>query len=87
MAAETIVRVRIDRDVKEQAAAVLAEMGLSIPDLIRTLLRPVAAEGTVPFEAEVPNAVTIAAMKELASGNLRSYAIVRELMDDLKVDD
>ena len=87
MAAETIVRVRIDRDVKEQAAAVLAEMGLSIPDLIRTLLQRVAAECTLPFEAEVPNAETIAAMKELESGNLKSYATVRELMDDLKADD
>ena len=87
MAAETVVRVRIDREVKEQAAAVLAEIGLSIPDLIRTLLRRVAAEGTVPFEGEVPNAETIAAMKELESGNLKSYATVRELMDALKADD
>ena len=54
MAAETVVRVRIDREVKEQAAAVLAEIGLPIPGLIRTLLRRVAAEGTVPFEPKCP---------------------------------
>jgi antitoxin component of RelBE/YafQ-DinJ toxin-antitoxin module len=68
MAAETGVRVRIGREVKEQAEAVLAEIGLSIP-------------------GEVANAETIAAMKELESGNLKSYATVRELMDDLKADD
>ena len=28
MAAESVVRVRVDSEVKEQAAAVLAEMGL-----------------------------------------------------------
>jgi DNA-damage-inducible protein J len=87
MAAEAVVRVRIDSEVKEQAAAVLAEMGLSIPDLIRTLLRRVAAEGTVPFEGEVPNAETIAAIKELESGYPNSYATVRELMDALKAGD
>ena len=75
------------REVKEQAEAVLAEIGLPIPGLIRTLLRPVAAEGTVLFEPKCPNAETIATMKDLESGNLKSYATVRELMDVLKADD
>jgi antitoxin component of RelBE/YafQ-DinJ toxin-antitoxin module len=51
------------------------------------LLRRVAAEGTVPFEGEVPNAETIAAIKELESGYPNSYATVRELMDALRADD
>jgi DNA-damage-inducible protein J len=47
------VRARIDGQVKEKAAAVLAEMGPSVSDAIRMLLVRVAAEKALPFEARV----------------------------------
>ena len=87
MAADAIVRARIDGQVKEKAAIVLAEMGLSVSDAIRMLLVRVAAEKALPFEARVPNAETIAAMEEARSGKLASFATVEELMTDLNADD
>jgi DNA-damage-inducible protein J len=44
MASDTVVRARIDAEVKEKAAKVLAEMGLSVSDAIRLLLVRVAVE-------------------------------------------
>lgn len=87
MAADAIVRARIDGRVKEQAATVLAEMGLSVSDAIRMLLVRVAAEKALPFEAKVPNAETAAAMQELERGEGKRFATVADLMADLNADD
>ena len=63
MSTDAVVRARIDGRVKEEAAAVLAEMGLSVSDAIRMMLVRVAAEKAMPFEVRVPNAKTAAAMR------------------------
>ena len=68
MASDTVVRARIDGQVKERAAKVLAEMGLSVSDVIRLLLVRVAAERALPFEIKVPNAETRKAIAELEEG-------------------
>jgi len=87
MAADTIVRARIDGQVKEKAAKVLADMGLSVSDAIRLLLMRVAAEKALPFEVKVPNAETRSAMAELEQGKGKSLDTVAELMADLNAED
>ena len=87
MASDTVVRARIDGQVKEKAAKVLAEMGLSVSDVIRLLLVRVAAERALPFEIKVPNAETRAAMAELEVGAGKSFDSVAELMADLNAKD
>lgn len=44
MAANHLVQARIDGTVKEEAAAVLAAMGLTVSDAVRLLLTKVAQE-------------------------------------------
>ena len=44
-------------------------------------------EMTMAFEPLIPNATTIAAMKEAQQGNLPRFANVKGLMDDLNADD
>jgi len=46
----SLVQTRIDPVVKEQAAAVLEALGLTISDAVRILLTRTAKEGTLPFE-------------------------------------
>lgn len=46
----SLVQTRIDPVVKEQAAAVLEGMGLTISDAVRILLTRTAKEGGLPFE-------------------------------------
>lgn len=62
--------MRIDREVEEKAATVLAAMGLTVFNAVRLLLTGVACEKALPFAPLVPNDETIAAMKEARAGNL-----------------
>jgi DNA-damage-inducible protein J len=65
MPTNAVVRARIDEQTKEEeASAVLAAMGLTVSDAFRMMLIRIAREKALPFEPLVPNATTIAAMKE-----------------------
>jgi DNA-damage-inducible protein J len=87
MPAEDVVRARIDKQVKADAAAVLEAMGLSLSDAIRLLLVRVAKDKALPFEVKVPNAETRAAIAELEAGKGERFASVAALMADLTADD
>ena len=87
MAANQLVQARIDGAVKEEAAAVLAAMGLTVSDAVRLLLTKVAQEKALPFAPVVPNAVTIEAIKEARRGKLERFGSVQELLDDLHAED
>lgn len=58
MATTAFVRARIDGAVKDEAASVLAEMGLTVSDVVRIVLTKVAREKALPFEMRVPNKLT-----------------------------
>nr|AFR44412.1 antitoxin protein [uncultured bacterium] len=83
MAANQLVQTRIDGAIKEEAAAVLAAMGLTVSDAVRLLLTKVAQDKALPFEPLIPNATTIEAMKEARKGKLPRFATVNDLMADL----
>jgi len=87
MSAKALVQVRIDRAVKEEAAAVLASMGLTVSDAVRLLLIRVAKEHALPFDPLIPNAETVESMKEARRGKLASFDSVDALMADLNEDD
>ncbi len=67
MAANAVVRSRIRADVKEKAAAVLEDMGLSVSDVVRIVLTRVANENALPFDLK-PNKLTRATMRKTARG-------------------
>ncbi len=87
MPATEMVHIRIDKRIKTQAAKALSAMGLSVSDAVRVLLTRVAAEKALPFDLKVPNALTVAAMKEARAGGLSSFKNVSELMADLNAED
>lgn len=87
MTQNAVVRARIDPKVKEEAAAVLDSMGLTVSDAFRLLLTRVAQEQALPFEPLVPNAETVAAMKEARRGDLPSFDSVEAMMADLHAPD
>ena len=49
MPANALVQTRIDPVVKERAAAVLGELGITVSDAVRILLTRTANEGALPF--------------------------------------
>ena len=78
-----LVQARVDPKVKEDAAAVLEDMGLSISDAVRLMLVKTAKERTLPFEIWRPNAETIEAIEELRAGKGKAFSSISELMADL----
>jgi DNA-damage-inducible protein J len=68
MAATAFVRARIDEALKEEAALVLANMGLTVSDVVRIVLTKIAKEKALPFEMRVPNIVTEATMAKSEVG-------------------
>ena len=87
MSANAVVRARIDARIKNEAAAVLGAMGLTVSDAFRMMLTRVAREKALPFSPLVPNAETIAAMEEHLHGPLPRFNTVEELMAELNADD
>jgi DNA-damage-inducible protein J len=87
MAANAVVRARIDETIKDEAAVVLASMGLTVSDAFRLMLTRVAREKALPFEPLIPNETTIAAMREARAGNLPRFNSIEALMADLHADD
>ena len=84
----TFVRARIDTDLKNEAAAVLSEMGLTVSDVVRIALTKIAKEKNLPFDFKVPNSKTITALHEAEAGEgIKSFNSIDELMQDLNSDD
>jgi len=83
MAANAVVRARIDTQIKDEATVVLAAIGLTVSDAFRIMLIRVAREKALPFEPLIPNEETIAAMREARRGNLASFDSIEALMADL----
>jgi len=72
MPANALVQTRIDVDVKERAAAVLSEMGITVSDAVRILLTRTANEGALPFSLA----------QNAAEHDAWFRARVREALDD-----
>jgi DNA-damage-inducible protein J len=87
MAVDTVVRARIDGQVKQEATEVLDKMGLSVSDAIRMLMIRIAKEKALPFDVKIPNEETRAAMRELEDGGGKTFTSVTALMADLNEDD
>lgn len=87
MAADKVVRARIDGGLKSEATAVLASMGLTTSDAFRMLLVRVVKERALPFQPWTPNETTIAAMREARAITTPRFNSVQDLMADLHAED
>ena len=85
MRTDTVVRARIDPDIKARATEALEALGLSVSDAIRLLLIHIAEEKRLPFTDRVPNAVTTKARNELESGKGKRFDTPDDLFQDLGI--
>ncbi len=86
MAAGAFVRARIDEGLKTEAARVLAEMGLTVSDVVRMTLTRIAKDKALPFELKLPNAATRAAMEDaraMTQAQAPRFSTAEALIDDL----
>jgi DNA-damage-inducible protein J len=86
MTANSVVRARIDERIKNEAAAVLSAMGLTVSDAFRLMMVRIATEKALPFEPLVPNDETIEAMKAARRGELTIAGPPEELLASLDED-
>lgn len=86
MAHTSMLHIRVDDEMKAQASEALAAMGLSVSDAVRILLKRIVNEQAFPLELKVPNAQTIAAIKESREMMRRAprFETAQALFDDLE---
>jgi DNA-damage-inducible protein J len=73
--------------VKEEAAAVLATIGLTVSDAFRLMMMRIARDKALPFQPLLPNAETIEAMEAARRGDVTTVHSVDELFASLNADD
>ena len=86
----TNISIRMDADLKTQADALFAELGMNISTAFNIFVRQSLREGRIPFDISLnqPNAETIAAMLDAEriakDPNVKGYTDLTELFADLK---
>jgi DNA-damage-inducible protein J len=84
---DSVIRARIEPDLKDEATRVLQSMGLTPSAAIRIFLQQVVAERALPFTIKAPNAETRAAMKDAnEKRHLTRHTSLEALWNDLDGD-
>jgi DNA-damage-inducible protein J len=80
----TTVQARVNPELKRDAEAVFAAMGLTTAEAIRLFLQQSVNSGRLPFQptAKTPNAETWAAMMELEEGRGELFPTPEALFAD-----
>ena len=86
MPTNTVVRARIDERIKNEAAAVLGAMGLTLSDAVRLMMIKIAKDKALPFEPLAPNEETIEAMRAARRGDVVTVGAPGELLAGLNAD-
>jgi len=76
---EAFVRARVEPELKERSEKILGRLGLSTTEAIRIFLHQILLHHGLPFELKIPNATTVAAIREGRKGKLETAASVSEL--------
>ena len=87
MIKNSVVRARVNEEIKEEASLVLSSIGLTVSDAFRMMLIRIAKEKSLPFEPLIPNKTTIQAMKEAKKGKLKSVDNLQQLFKELNEED
>jgi len=86
----TMLHVRIDENVKEQAANTLAAMGLTIPDAVRVFLMRVIADKALPFAVSATHVLNIESQtaiketEEIIKNRSLRFKKVEDLFNDIE---
>ena len=61
---DTNINIRIDSQLKADAYAIFEQIGVKPSEAMRMFLSQVSLHRGLPFEVKIPNAETLAAMKD-----------------------
>jgi DNA-damage-inducible protein J len=72
MATDTTLNIRIEEDIKNQAAVIFEASGLTTSSAIRMFLLRVIEDEAIPFDASKPNSKTLKAIRDAKSGKTKN---------------
>jgi DNA-damage-inducible protein J len=80
------VQARVSAELKEEAEAVFAAIGLTTAEAIRIFMQQTVNSGGLPFRptAKIPSAETSQAIAELEDGRGQKFKTTDELFADWK---
>lgn len=87
----TNISIRMDSELKAQADALFAELGMNLSTTFNIFVRQSIREGRIPFDISLnqPNRETIAAMLEAEriaeDRSVKGYSDLNELFKELKL--
>ncbi len=88
--AKVSTNITIDAETKAKAQAILADFGMDLSTAVNIFLKQMIYEGAIPFaiSREVPNKVTLDAMKEahkmfISPDSYKKYNSVDSMMEDI----
>lgn len=80
--ADYVIRVRVDRELRNRAAAVLHAAGLNVTDAVRTLLIRIAEDKELPYRLFPPSDEAIATSQRTIEQRERTYTAARRRRQD-----
>jgi addiction module antitoxin, RelB/DinJ family len=86
MAKQTVVRARVEPELKANVERVLDQLGLSTSQAITLFLKQIELRQGLPFPVELPNRETLKTFRDTDKGkNLKRFNNADELFDDLGI--
>lgn len=89
----TNISIRMDKDLKQAADQLFAELGMNLSTAFNIFVRQSLREGSIPFRitTDVPNSETINALNEYADmqnrpESYKRYSSFRQLKDEVLAD-
>lgn len=83
MSRAATIHTRIDPTLKHDAEAILHQLGLNTSQAINAFYAQIVHVRGIPFELKLPNVDTLAAMKELDSGDVKTYDSMSDLWNEI----
>ena len=87
MANTTNLNIRVDEELKRQAEAIFAELGINMSTAMNIFLRYSVRYGGIPFDLRIdrPNAETLSAIDDVNNNRnmSKTFDSVNALMEDL----
>ena len=84
MAKDSVVRARIETDLKETVESIFLRLGLSTTEAINLFYRQVELRKGLPFPVEIPNEIILQTFAETDQGkNLNYYDSVDDVFSKL----
>lgn len=86
MPKESVVRARVEPELKEHAERVLSRLGLNTSQAITLFLKQVELQQGLPFSVALPNRETEKTFRDTDAGkNLKHFDNADELFEDLDI--